>query len=137
MAIKTFANLGPRAALRLSRPYALDTTLNFCGPSSLNVIFRLAVEARQQFRSKLRSFGCSQSQRVVEKIACRLTHGVMIPSTVIVVQLRFDARSLPLKHKHGPSRGIGRTGYLRCCKLLSSVLSKLPLSDQVKQGWSV
>jgi hypothetical protein len=43
MAIKTFANLGPRTALRLSRPYVLDTTLNFRGPSSLNVIFRLAV----------------------------------------------------------------------------------------------
>jgi hypothetical protein len=95
MTIKTFANLGPRAALRLPRLYALDPPLNFRGPSSLNVIFRLAVEARQQFRSKLGSFGRSQPQSVVEKIACRLTHGVMIPSTAIVVQLRFDAGSLP------------------------------------------
>jgi hypothetical protein len=95
MAIKTFANLGPRAALRLSRPYALDTTLNFRGPSNLNVIFRLAVKACQQFRSKLGSFGRSQPQRIVEKIACRLTHGVMITSAAIVVQLCFDASSLP------------------------------------------
>jgi hypothetical protein len=95
MAIKTFANLGPRTALRLSGLHALDSTLNFRSPSSLNVIFRLAVEARQQFRSKLGSFGRSQPQCVVEKVACRLTHGVMIPSTTIVVQLPFDAGSLP------------------------------------------
>jgi hypothetical protein len=76
MAIKALANLGPRAALRLPRPYALDSTLNFRGPGSLNVIFRLAVKACQQFRGKLGSFGRSQPQRVAEKIACRLTHGV-------------------------------------------------------------
>jgi hypothetical protein len=85
MAIKTFANLGPRAARRLSRLYALDPTLNFRSPSSLNVIFRLAVKACQQFRSKLGSFGRSQPQRVVEKIACHLTHAVMISSKAVVV----------------------------------------------------
>jgi hypothetical protein len=56
MAIETFANLGPRAALRLSRPYALDPTLNFRGPSSLNVIFRLAVEVRPTVPQQARLF---------------------------------------------------------------------------------
>jgi hypothetical protein len=92
MAIETFANLRPRAALRLSRLYALDPTLNFGSPSSLNVIFRLAVKACQQFRSKLGSFGRSQPQSVVEKIACRLTHGVMIPSTAIVCPVALRRR---------------------------------------------
>jgi hypothetical protein len=59
MTVKTLANFGPRTALRLSRPHALDSTFNFHGPSSLNLIFRLAVEARQQVGSKLGSFGRS------------------------------------------------------------------------------
>src|SRR5262249_48186425 len=112
MTIKTFANLGPRAALRLSRFYALDPTLNFRGPDSAASPSTKPYPAKGRQTLEPATFDCELDQidtfskmsfhafsdltTLKKRASTRVIHRKGICRHVVVE----DKLSAELRHKH-------------------------------------